>query len=88
MNREYSEYNIDGIGKNTEKSPGDLKRLAVTQTCWFKKLVRSKMIILALIDYETKKSPRELRRLVQGAEAKYGKNFKMFFFFYLIGPIF
>ena len=28
----HPDYSIIKIGKNTEKSPGDLKRLAVTQT--------------------------------------------------------
>ena len=31
-NRGYSETALNRIGLNTEKSPGDLKRLAVTQT--------------------------------------------------------
>ena len=30
--RDYSNYSIIEIGKNTEKSPRDLRRLAVTQT--------------------------------------------------------
>ena len=30
--RYYPEYRIIKIGQNTEKSPGDLRRLAVTQT--------------------------------------------------------
>ena len=29
---DHPNYNIVEIGQNTEKSPGDLKRLAVTQT--------------------------------------------------------
>ena len=29
---DHSNYNIVEIGQNTEKSPGDLRRLAVTQT--------------------------------------------------------
>ena len=32
MNRDLPNYSIIEIGQNTEKSPGDLKRLAVTQT--------------------------------------------------------
>ena len=31
-NRDLSNYGIIEIGQNTEKSPGNLKRLAVTQT--------------------------------------------------------
>ena len=31
-NGDYPNYRIIEIGQNTEKSPGDLKRLAVTQT--------------------------------------------------------
>ena len=31
-NKDYTDYSIDEINKNTEKSPGGLKRLAVTQT--------------------------------------------------------
>ena len=30
--RDYPDYNIIKIGQNTEKSPGDLKRLTLTQT--------------------------------------------------------
>ena len=30
--RNHADYSINNIGQNTEKSPGDLKRLAVTQT--------------------------------------------------------
>ena len=30
--RDHSVYNITKIGQNTEKSPGDLRRLAVAQT--------------------------------------------------------
>ena len=29
---DHSDYNIVKIGQNTEKSPGDLRRFAVTQT--------------------------------------------------------
>ena len=29
---EHTNYNIDEIGQNTEKCPGDVKRLATTQT--------------------------------------------------------
>ena len=32
MNGVYPNYSIVEIGQNTEKSPGDLKRLAVAQT--------------------------------------------------------
>ena len=32
MNREPSDYSIVEIGYNTDKGPGDLRRLAVTQT--------------------------------------------------------
>ena len=32
MNRDYPDNSIVEIGKNTEKSPEDLTRLAVTQT--------------------------------------------------------
>ena len=32
MGRDYPNYSIVEIGQNTEKSPGDLRRLAVTQT--------------------------------------------------------
>ena len=31
-NRDHLDYSIVEIGQNTEKSPGDLRRLAVTQT--------------------------------------------------------
>ena len=31
-NKDYPDYNIITIGQNTEKSPGDLRRLAVTKT--------------------------------------------------------
>ena len=31
-NGDHSNYNIIGNGQNTEKSPGDLRRLAVNQT--------------------------------------------------------
>ena len=31
MNRDHPNYNIVEIGQNTYKSPGDLRRLAVTQ---------------------------------------------------------
>ena len=31
-NRDHPNYSIVQIGLNTEKSPGDLRRLAVTQT--------------------------------------------------------
>ena len=31
-NRDHLDYNIIKIGLKTEKSPGDLRRLAVTQT--------------------------------------------------------
>ena len=30
--RDYPDYSIADIGQNTPKSPGDLKRLGVTQT--------------------------------------------------------
>ena len=30
--RDYPNYNIMEDGQNTERSPGDLKRLAITQT--------------------------------------------------------
>ena len=30
--RDHPDYNIINIGQNTEKSPGDLRRLAVSQT--------------------------------------------------------
>ena len=30
--RDHSNYNITEIGQNTEKSPGDLRRLTITQT--------------------------------------------------------
>ena len=30
--RDHPDYRIINIGQNTEKNPGDLKRLAVTQT--------------------------------------------------------
>ena len=29
---DHPKYSIIGIGQNTEKSPGDLRRIAVTQT--------------------------------------------------------
>ena len=32
MSGDKPNYSITEIGKNTEKSPGDLRRLAVTQT--------------------------------------------------------
>ena len=32
MSRDHPNYGIVEINQNTEKSPGDLKRLAVTQT--------------------------------------------------------
>ena len=32
MNQEHPDYGIVKIGQNTEKSPGNLKRLAVFQT--------------------------------------------------------
>ena len=32
MSRDHPKYSIVQIGQNTEKSPGDLRRLAVTQT--------------------------------------------------------
>ena len=32
MSGDYAKYNIIENGQNTEKSPGDLRRLAVTQT--------------------------------------------------------
>ena len=32
MSGDYPNYNIIKIGENTEKSPGDLRRLAFTQT--------------------------------------------------------
>ena len=32
MNGDHSNYSIIEIGLNTEKSPGDLRKLAVTQT--------------------------------------------------------
>ena len=32
MSGDHSKFNIVEIGQNTEKSPGDLRRLAVTQT--------------------------------------------------------
>ena len=32
MNRDYPDYSIVEIGQNTEKSSGDLRKLAVTQT--------------------------------------------------------
>ena len=32
QSRDHLDYNIINIGQNTEKSPGDLRRLAVTQT--------------------------------------------------------
>ena len=31
-NQDYPDYSIVKIGQNTQESPGDLKRLAVTQT--------------------------------------------------------
>ena len=32
MSGDYPNYNIIKMGQNTEKKPGDVKRLAVTQT--------------------------------------------------------
>ena len=32
MNRDHPNYSIVDIGQNTEESPGDLRRLAITQT--------------------------------------------------------
>ena len=40
-NRDYSDYSIVEIGKNTEKSPGDLGRLSVSQI-----LVKDRQITL------------------------------------------
>ena len=34
ISRNHLDYCIIKIGKNTEKSPGDLRRLDVTQTQW------------------------------------------------------
>ncbi len=31
-NGDYPDYNIDKIGQNTEKGPGDLRRFAVTRS--------------------------------------------------------
>ena len=31
---DHPDYSIVEVGQNTEKSPGDLRRLAVTQTQW------------------------------------------------------
>ena len=42
-NRDHSDYSIVKIGQNTEKSPGDLRRFAVTQT-----LVKSHQLALLL----------------------------------------
>ena len=32
MRRKHQDYRFNKIGQNTEKSPGNLRRLAVTQT--------------------------------------------------------
>ena len=32
LSGDHPNYNINRIGQNTEKSPGDLRRLAITQT--------------------------------------------------------
>ena len=41
MNRHHPNYSMNEIGQNTEKSPGGLRRLAVTQT-----LVKSHQLML------------------------------------------
>ena len=58
MNRDHPSYCMVEIGQNTEKSPGDLRRIAVTQTSmknyqWCEKLKRS--IIIIIINFEREK---------------------------------
>ena len=56
MSRDYPDNSIIKIGQNTEKSPGDLRRLAVTQTptrnhqltLARKKSQKSKIIIIVI----------------------------------------
>ena len=38
--RDYPNYTIDEIGLNTENSPADLRRLAVTQTPLMRKILK------------------------------------------------
>ena len=61
-NRDYPNYSIVETGLDTENSPGDLKRLAVTENpksiseSSFEKLVISLIIIIMTIEQEKQKT--------------------------------
>ena len=70
MSGDHPNYSIVEIGQNTEKSPGDLRKLAVTQTlvrnhrltsC--QKLSRSAILLLLLIIIISKKKKKKKERI-------------------------